>query len=210
MEKIYQTGKKPLARNNKNKLASYQTLTKRLFSLFGTSVCFFRNIDVLKTYPSLLIFSTYSTPWIPDCQWNMDFGFRSLPGFRIPWAVLRIPKPRIPDSTSKNFPNSLTWSYTNWIFSRVSASIGVDRFSFSFMFCFPNTEHVIFTREFACGVFILKSYAPEQEEMWKKKVPWRKSHGLRWKNNWCMKTKKVYLLNYGFWCISHGSIRLTA
>ena len=41
MEKIYQTGKKPLARNNKNKLASYQTLTRRLFSLFGTSVCFF-------------------------------------------------------------------------------------------------------------------------------------------------------------------------
>ena len=172
MEKIYQTGKKPLARNNKNKLASYQTLTRRLFSLFGTSVCFFRNIDVLKTYPSLLIFSTYSTPWIPDCQWNVDFGFRSLPGFRIPWAVFRIPKPRIPDSTSKNFSNSLTWSYTNWIFSGVSASIGVDRFSFSFMFCFPNTEHVMFTWEFACGVFILKSYAPEQEEMWKKR-----SHG---------------------------------
>ena len=161
MEKICQTGKKPLARNNKNKLASYQTLTRRLFSLFGTSVCFFRNIDVLKTYPSLLIFSTYSTPWIPDCQWNVDFGFRSLPGFRIPWAVFRIPKPRIPDSTSKNFPNSLTRSYTNWIFSWVSASIGVDRFSFSFMFCFPNTEHVIFTREFPCCVFTLKSYAPE-------------------------------------------------
>ena len=84
MEKICQTGKKPLARNNKNKLASHQTLTRRLFSLFGTSVCFFRNIDVLKTYPSLLIFSTYSTSWIPDCQWNVDFGFRSLPGFRLP------------------------------------------------------------------------------------------------------------------------------
>ena len=27
MEKICQTGKKPLARNNKNKLATYQTLT---------------------------------------------------------------------------------------------------------------------------------------------------------------------------------------
>lgn len=40
MEKIYQTGKKPLARNNKNKLASYQTLSRRLFSLFGTFVCF--------------------------------------------------------------------------------------------------------------------------------------------------------------------------
>ena len=41
MEKnIYQTGKKPLARDNKNKLASYQTLNRCLFSLFGTSVCF--------------------------------------------------------------------------------------------------------------------------------------------------------------------------
>ena len=167
MAKIYLTGKKPLARNNKNKLASYQTLTRRLFSLFGTSVCFFRNIDVLKTYPSLLIFSTYSTPWIPDCQWDVDFGFRSLPGFRIPWAVFRIPKPRIPDSTSKNFPNSLSWSYTNWIFSWMSAIIGVD--CFSFMFCFSNTEHVIFTREFACCVFIFKSYAPEKEEMWKER-----------------------------------------
>lgn len=84
MAKIYLTGKKPLARNNKNKLASYQTLSRRLFSLFGTSVCFFRNIDVLKTYPSLLIFLTYSTPWIPDCQWDVDLGFRSLPGFRSP------------------------------------------------------------------------------------------------------------------------------
>ena len=45
----------------------------------------------------------------------------------------------------------------------MSAIIGVD--CFSFMFCFSNTEHVIFTREFACCVFIFKSYAPEKEEM---------------------------------------------
>ena len=54
-------------------------------------------------------------------QWNLDSGFQSLVGFRIPWAVFRIPKHRIPDSfscipdsTSKNFPqlrnpDSLTW-----------------------------------------------------------------------------------------------------
>ena len=55
--------------------------------------------------------------WIPDsCQWNLDSGFESLVGFWIPYAVFRIPKPRIPDSTikispipdstSKNFPDS--------------------------------------------------------------------------------------------------------
>ena len=53
------------------------------------------------------------------CHWNLDTGFQSLMRFRIPWAVFRIPKPRIPDSTckffldsgchSKNFPDSLTW-----------------------------------------------------------------------------------------------------
>ena len=33
-------------------------------------------------------------------------GFQSLVVFRIPWAVFRIPKPRILDSTSKIFPDS--------------------------------------------------------------------------------------------------------
>ena len=32
------------------------------------------------------------------CQWNLDSVFQSLVSFRIPWAVFRIPKPRIPDS----------------------------------------------------------------------------------------------------------------
>ena len=32
--------------------------------------------------------------------------FQSLVGFRILWAVFEIPKPRIPNSTSKNFPYS--------------------------------------------------------------------------------------------------------
>ena len=35
------------------------------------------------------------------CQWTFDFGLQPLLGFRIPWAVLWIPKPRIPDYTSK-------------------------------------------------------------------------------------------------------------
>ena len=43
------------------------------------------------------------------CQWNLDSGFQSLVGFRIPWAGFRIPKPRNPDSTSKNFAHSLIW-----------------------------------------------------------------------------------------------------
>ena len=47
------------------------------------------------------------------CQWNLDSGFQSLVGFRVPCAVSRIPQekiPRIPGSTSKQFPgkNSFT------------------------------------------------------------------------------------------------------
>ena len=40
------------------------------------------------------------------CQWNVDSRFLSLVGFRIPRAVFRIPKLRIPDTTSKIFPDS--------------------------------------------------------------------------------------------------------
>ena len=36
----------------------------------------------------------------------LDFRFQSLVGFRIPGVVFRIPKPRIPNSTSKNFMDS--------------------------------------------------------------------------------------------------------
>ena len=36
----------------------------------------------------------------------LDFRFQSLVGFRIPGAVFRIPKPRISNSTSKNFMDS--------------------------------------------------------------------------------------------------------
>ena len=37
---------------------------------------------------------------------KLDSGFQSLVGFRIPSAGFRIPKPRIPDSTSKKFLDS--------------------------------------------------------------------------------------------------------
>jgi len=43
--------------------------------------------------------------WIPRrefrnilCQWKLDSRFQSLVGFRIPYAVFQIPKPRIQDS----------------------------------------------------------------------------------------------------------------
>ena len=47
----------------------------------------------------------------------VDSGFQLLDsrsfsvelGFRIPTAIFRNPRPKIPDSTSKNFPYSLTW-----------------------------------------------------------------------------------------------------
>lgn len=39
-----------------------------------------------------------------SCQWNLKAGFQSLPGFRFVCAELRIPKPRVPVSTCKNFP----------------------------------------------------------------------------------------------------------
>lgn len=43
-----------------------------------------------------------SEPWIPAlCHWNFDSGFPSLVGFRIPQAVFRIPKPKIPAFTTK-------------------------------------------------------------------------------------------------------------
>ena len=37
--------------------------------------------------------------------WILDSN-RQWPGLRIPWAVFRIPKPTIPDSTFKNSPDS--------------------------------------------------------------------------------------------------------
>ena len=46
-------------------------------------------------------------------QWELNSGFHSLLGFQFPCAGFRIPNPRIPDSTSKHFPNSLSWTDTS-------------------------------------------------------------------------------------------------
>ena len=54
-----------------------------------------------------------STPWILDAGYwisvfvcgTWDSEFQSLVRFPIPWAVFWIPKPRIPESTNKNFPD---------------------------------------------------------------------------------------------------------
>ena len=57
--------------------------------------------------PDMLILHCMSSRWsiYPGEEWifsNLDSGFQSLVGFRILSAGFRIPKPRIPDSTSKN------------------------------------------------------------------------------------------------------------
>ena len=56
------------------------------------------------------------------CQWNLDSQFKLLVGFRILWAVLRTPKPRIPDSTCKFFPDSgfrYMGRYKGWTIRKV-------------------------------------------------------------------------------------------
>ena len=68
--------------------------------------------------------------WIPLCGFQIPItGFQSLSkeigfripkfaGFRIPWAVFRIPKPRIPDSTSK-FSQILDSTSKNFLHSGI-------------------------------------------------------------------------------------------
>ena len=52
--------------------------------------------------------------WFPGdrlrilCQWNLYPRFQSLAAFRNPWAVFWIPEPRISNSTSKDFPSSIS------------------------------------------------------------------------------------------------------
>ena len=54
-----------------------------------------------------------STPWILDSRYlipvldsDLDFGFQSLVRFQVPRTESQIPKSRIRDSTSNNFPDS--------------------------------------------------------------------------------------------------------
>ena len=42
------------------------------------------------------------------CQWNLYSRFQSLAAFRNPSALFWIPEPRISNSTSKDFPNSIS------------------------------------------------------------------------------------------------------
>ena len=56
------------------------------------------------------------------CQWNLDSQFQLLAGVPILWAVLRTPKPRIPDSTCKFFPDSgfrYMGPYKGWTISKI-------------------------------------------------------------------------------------------
>ena len=81
---------------------------------------FFEKISVLpyvrESKTVLSSFDARDSVFRNICQWNMDTVSQSLVGFLIPWAVFRIPKPRmvdftakiqwLPNSTSKNFPDS--------------------------------------------------------------------------------------------------------
>ena len=65
--------------------------------------------------------------WIP-CQFNLDYRFQSLAEFRIPWAIFRIPKPRIPDSTKKFLIPDSTNKYvldSGIRFASLEANIGI-------------------------------------------------------------------------------------
>ena len=77
-----------------------------------------------------------------------DSGFQSLVGFRIPWPVFRIPKPRIPDHpqvkifripnlTRKNILDSLAWGelkYTQLPMNRKLFIVNSRRNKFSFYY----------------------------------------------------------------------------
>ena len=72
---------------------------------------------IRSTRQSWILNSTLRIPdsrnWPPIlCRWNLDSGFQSLVGFRIPWAVVRISKPRIPripQAKISRIQDSLIW-----------------------------------------------------------------------------------------------------
>ena len=62
------------------------------------------------------------------CQWNLASQFQWLVGVRILWAVRRTPKPRIPDSTCKFFPDSgfrYMGRYKGWTIRKVKGLGGI-------------------------------------------------------------------------------------
>ena len=71
-------------------------------------ITFQSSFTLSKGIHDVLVFRIPNTCMSSVCQGKLDSGFQSLVGFRIPRAVFRIPRPKIPDSTRKNFPDSLT------------------------------------------------------------------------------------------------------
>ena len=103
-------------------LRAEQELERGNHKVIARLIHFFsgNDVDSVQSYQKVRCFTCQeslllildSKPWIPDSRywildrWNLDSGFQSLVELRIPWAVFRIPKSRIPDSTTKVFPNS--------------------------------------------------------------------------------------------------------
>ena len=86
-----------------------------------------------------------------------DSGFQSLVGFRIPWPVFRIPKPRIPDHpqvkifripnlTRKNILDSLAWGelkYTQLPMNRKLFIVNCRRNKFSFYYYAYTSKRIL-------------------------------------------------------------------
>ena len=92
--------------------------------------------------------------WIPGtgfgifCQWNLHSGFQSLiAGFRILLAVFRIPKPRIPDSTSWNFQDSGMRIYFTW--GKFDPSKSAPRWICTCFKCRSHDKNVLRNNKFA-------------------------------------------------------------
>ena len=75
------------------------------------------------------------------CQWILDSGFQSLSRFRIPCAELRISKPRILDSASKNFPDFGIRTYLTWGEITIRSLIQQTRKNVSLVF--PNGDSTV-------------------------------------------------------------------
>ena len=63
------------------------------------------------------------------CQWNLDSGFQSLVGSRIPRAKIS----RIPNTTSKNLPDS--WSLDSLTMGRMFAVALPLHIVFTYLLC---------------------------------------------------------------------------
>ena len=75
----------------------------------------------------VLVFRIPNTCMSSVFQGKLDSGFQSLVGFRIPRAVFRIPRPKIPDSTRKNFPDSLTGASSCYLMKLASEAIFLEK-----------------------------------------------------------------------------------